>query len=365
MITTLVSWFQNKFISHQYTWFIELIILLLFLIGITMFRRYYTKKLETFTQKKNTSPWLIHYIQANEKPLFYFIWILGFTLMLDIVSVSFTLNTLPIFTQMTRKILFLALLLWGTLRYISRMEKHYLEDPSQTCDKTTILGFSKIAKAVFFILILLTAMQSLGISLSGVLAFGGITGAALAFAGKDLLANFFGGLIIYLDRPFRVGDYISSPDKSIEGTVEQIGWRLCRIRQFNSAPLFIPNSVFTTLSIENISQCLHRRIKFTIGLRYEDAPKIESVITAIKAMLRAHPGINQNAMILVAFSAFANSSLNIDIDCFSNTKEYQVFKKTYEDVSLKIIEIVKMTGADFAFPSRTLFIEQTATPDKK
>ena len=93
------------------------------------------------------------------------------------------------------------------------------------------------------------------------------------FAAKDLLANFFGGLTIYLDRPFAVGDWIRSPDREIEGTVERIGWRLTLIRTFDKRPLYIPNAVFTTIAVENPSRMHNRRIYETIGIRYDDAPE--------------------------------------------------------------------------------------------
>lgn len=90
----------------------------------------------------------------------------------------------------------------------------------------------------------------LGFSLSGVLAFGGIGGIAVGFAAKDMLANFFGGLAIYLDRPFIVGEWIRSPDHEIEGTVEHIGWRQTRVRAFNKNPIYVPNSLFSTIVVE-------------------------------------------------------------------------------------------------------------------
>ena len=92
-------------------------------------------------------------------------------------------------------------------------------------DETTVTAIAKLARVSIVITAALMAMQTLGISISGVLAFGGIGGIAVGFAAKDLLANFFGGLVIYLDRPFKVGDWIRSPDRDIEGTVVKIGWR--------------------------------------------------------------------------------------------------------------------------------------------
>ena len=86
------------------------------------------------------------------------------------------------------------------------------------------------------------------------MAFGGIGGIAIGFAAKDLLANFFGALMIFLDRPFSIGDWIRSPDREIEGVVEDIGWRSTKIRTFDKRPLFIPNSAFASLTVENASK---------------------------------------------------------------------------------------------------------------
>ena len=125
-----------------------------------------------------------------------------------------------------------------------------------------------------WVLSALMVLQSLGVSVSGLLAFGGIGGIAVGFAAKDMLANFLGGLSIYLDRPFAVGDWIRSPDRSIEGTVEDIGLRVTRIRTFDQRPLYVPNSTFSSVSLENPSRMTNRRIYETIGVRYEDAGRV-------------------------------------------------------------------------------------------
>ena len=138
------------------------------------------------------------------------------------------------------------------------------------------------------ILVILTVMQLFDYSVSGLLAFGGIGGIAVGFAAKDLLANFFGGLMIYLDRPFSVGDWIRSPDKEIEGTVEDIGWRLTRIRTFDKRPLYIPNSIFASISVENPSRMSNRRIYEKIGIRYDDMSKMNTIVTEVKLMLQKH-----------------------------------------------------------------------------
>ena len=122
-------------------------------------------------------------------------------------------------------------------------------------------------------------MQLLGFSIAGILTFGGVGGIAVGFAAQDLLSNFFGWLGIYLDRPFAVGDWIRSPDREIEGTVEEIGWRVTRIRTFDNRPLYVPNSAFTNISPSRIQQgCLIGRIYETIGVRYDDAGSLEQTL---------------------------------------------------------------------------------------
>ena len=141
---------------------------------------------------------------------------------------------------------------------------------TESADKATVRATAKLVRIVLWVVAGLMILQSVGVSISGLLAFGGIGGIAVGFAAKDLLANFFGGLMIYLDRPFNVGDWVRSPDREIEGTVENIGWRLTTIRSFSKRPIYVPNSMFSSIAVENPSRMANRRIYETIGLRYSD-----------------------------------------------------------------------------------------------
>ena len=155
-----------------------------------------------------------------------------------------------------------------------------------------MFAVGKLLKAICVILAVLVILQSTGYSISGVLAFGGVGGLAVGFAAKDLLANFFGGLMIYLDRPFKVGDWIRSPDKEIEGTVVKVGWRLTTITTFDKRPLYVPNAFFTTISVQNPSRMSHRRIFETLGVRYSDAARLPVIIEKVKSMLYEHDEID-------------------------------------------------------------------------
>lgn len=116
--------------------------------------------------------------------------------------------------------------------------------------------------------------------------------------------------MIYLDRPFSVGDWIRSPDQEIEGTVEDIGWRLTRIRTFDKRPLYIPNSVFANIAVENPSRMTHRRIFETLGIRYTDINKMNTIVDAVKSMLTEHPEIDSKQTLIVNFDKFSPSSVD-------------------------------------------------------
>ena len=132
---------------------------------------------------------------------------------------------------------------WFILAFIRGAEQEITQS-SDGIDLHTAGAISKLIRLAVIITAALVILQTLGFSISGVLAMGGVGGIAVGFAAKDLLANFFGGLIIYLDRPFSIGDWIRSPDRAIEGTVEKIGWRVTVIRNFESQPMYVPNSIF-------------------------------------------------------------------------------------------------------------------------
>jgi len=264
-----------------------------------------------------------------------------------------------------RDVALIACFAWFLIRFIGRVGKNVIAQRKargEDFDLTTIDALGKLARLVTVIVAVLMAAQTLGFQITGLLALGGVGGIAVGFAAKDLLANFFGGLTIYLDRPFSVGEWIRSPDKSIEGTVEYISWRHTRIRAFNKNPIYVPNSVFTTIVVENPSRMSHRRIKETIGLRYDDFAVVAPVVADIKSMLQEHPGIDTTQTLIVNFNQFGASSLDLMIYTFTKTRVWVEYHEVKQDVLLKIGEIIARHGAEIAFPTQTLHLQSdTAT----
>jgi MscS family membrane protein len=212
----------------------------------------------------------------------------------------------------------------------------------------------KLVKAAVIITAILALMQHFGFSISGVLAFGGVGGIAIGFAAKDLLSNFFGGLMIYMDRQFSVGDWIRSPDKEIEGTVEYIGWRITRIRTFDMRPLYVPNATFTSISVENPSRMHNRRFYETFGLRYQDQDKVQAITVAVKEMLLAHTAIDTKQTLMVNVNTFNAHSVDFFVYTFTKTTAWAEFHEIKQELLGLIGNIVAQHGADFAFPTQTI-----------
>ena len=162
--------------------------------------------------------------------------------------------------------------------------------------------------------------------------------------------------MIYLDRPFSVGEWIRSPDKEIEGTVEDIGWRLTRIRTFDKRPLYIPNSVFASISVENPSRMSNRRIYETVGIRYQDISSMDAIVKQVTAMLMAHPEIDTTQTMIVNFNKFSASSVDFFVYTFTKTTNWIDFHEIKQDVLLRVAEIVAANSAEMAFPTSTLHI---------
>ncbi|EXI80053.1 MAG: MscS family inner membrane protein YnaI [Candidatus Accumulibacter appositus] len=320
-------------------------------------------RLEARTLQTST-PWDNALVSAARQPLTVVAWVLGLSFAARIVEAGTEATVFEIIDPV-RIIGVIACIAWFLVRFIGNIQNAIVAQRlarGESIDRTTVDAIGKLLRISVLITAALVGLQSLGFSISGVLAFGGIGGIAVGFAAKDLLANFFGGLMVYLDRPFAVGDWIRSPDKDIEGTVEEIGWRLTRIRTFDKRPLYVPNGIFAQIAVENPSRMSNRRIKEIVGVRYDDVGKLAAITDDIKAMLRAHPEIDQQQTMIVNFDQFSASSLDILVYTFTRTTVWVAYHEIKQDVLLKIAEIVARHGAEIAFPTRTLHMTGSRNP---
>lgn len=308
--------------------------------------------------EKTENPWDDAFLIAMRKPLSFLIWVIGLSIAAEITSKQMD-PEFANFIEPVRDVAVIVAIAWFLVRFIKRAEINLIarhEEKEEPVDITTMDAIAKLLRLSVMITAALVILQTLGFSISGVLAFGGVGGIAVGFAARDLLANFFGGLMIYLDRPFSVGDWIRSPDRQIEGTVESIGWRLTVIRTFDKRPLYVPNSVFANIAVENPSRMTNRRIYETIGIRYADVDKMEAITSDVESMLRQHPDIDTSQTLIVNFVDFAPSSLDFFVYTFTKTTVWVEFHKIKQDVLLKIENIISSHGAEIAFPTSTVHI---------
>jgi MscS family membrane protein len=304
-------------------------------------------------------------VEAAGRPMHLLVWVVGVGFAGDVILRD-TQAALFAAVPPLRTVGVISALVWFLVRLVVKLEEALIvrrQERGQPVDRTTVKALGRLLRASVLITGVLVGLQSLGFSISGVLAFGGIGGLAVGFAAKDILANFFGGLMIYLDRPFAVGDWINSPDRDIEGTVEDIGWRLTRIRGFDKRPIYVPNSLFASMAVVNPSRMSHRRIYETVGIRYDDIAVMEPVVRDVEAMLRGDPEIDTDQTLMVNFNAFNSSSVDFFVYCFTRTTDWARYHVVKQAVLLRIAEIVATHGAEIAFPTRTLhMVQESAEP---
>ena len=362
-MTDLITQFEQH---HQtLTWVIQAFVvvfvaLLLDFVQKRVLIRIYARALVT------SNLWDDALVDALRRPLSLLIWVVGITFAAQIVGAAADVTLLEAAGPL-RDIGVICALAWFLIRLIRGVEQNVIarhQADAKPYDRTTLDAIGKLTRVSVLITAGLVMLQTLGFSISGVLAFGGIGGIAVGFAARDLLANFFGGLTIYLDRPFAVGDWIRSPDRDIEGTVEEIGWRLTRIRSFDKRPIYVPNATFTSIAVVNPSRMSHRRIYETIGLRYDDIGRMDAVVGDVRAMLEAHPEIDTTQTLIVNFNQFAASSLDFFVYTFTKTTQWVRYHEVKHDVLLQIAGIIASHGAEIAYPTSTVHVPEPIAIDR-
>ena len=261
-------------------------------------------------------------------------------------------------------LLIVLMISWSIIRGLNfyLTSKPYIRNLTSDDDATLVSEtyeiVVRIIKIIVAVITLLIIMQELGLSISGLLAFGGVGGLIVGLAAKDLLSNFFGGMMIFFDRPFRVGEFIKSPDRNIEGIVEKIGWRLTVVRTFSKNVLYIPNTAFSSIIVENATRMSNRRINETIGIRYDDLSKMKSIISDVNLILSDNVNIDQSQKAKVYFKTFSASSCDFFIYAFTLTKDWEEFLSIKQDILLEVAGIIEKHDAEIAYPTTTVFINK-------
>ena len=300
-------------------------------------------------------------LQAFRRPAFFLVYIVGFYLALGVLTLPIDPIDLPRFITA----LFTSLLivdagwfLYSATDILALYLKRFTAGTESKLDDQLVPIVRKGCRLVIVLLALLMIIQNLGYSVSSLLAGLGLGGLAFALAAKDSLANMFGSVTIFTDRPFQVGDWIKVP--GAEGTVEDVGLRSTRIRTFAKTLISIPNAKLAGNTIENMDARPVRRVKMTVGVTYETkADQMKKAVEAIREILRGHPGVDQGYW-LVYFTDFGASSLDIFVYYFTKSKVWAEYLEVRQDVNLLIMTKLEDLGLEIAFPTQTVYLKKEA-----
>ena len=260
-------------------------------------------------------------------------------------------------TRRVSTVLFFFLLSWALKIFSDAVFKMLEENMAKkyVAAKNLLTLGNQITKYTIYTISFLVILDTLGANITAVVASLGIGGAALAFASKDTIANFFGSVSLIVDRPFIVGDWITAA--GVEGVVEFIGFRSTRIRTFPRTVVSIPNSVLANATVENWSKRNKRRYSATLGMTYSATPEqMEAIVEDIKTILRNNSRVDQSD-IRVSFSGFGDSSLDISVLYYLFDISPIPFAEDVQKINLDIMRAVQKRGLSFAFPSRSIYVE--------
>jgi MscS family membrane protein len=296
-------------------------------------------------------------IEALRKPAMLLVFIAGLFVAIQILQLPTEPTDLRHFAFAVLKVLItfaVALACYNLVSLLDEWIARWVNRTESTLDDH-LAPFVRKSLRVFIVFIaVLMAIQNLGYSISGLLASLGIGGLAVALAAKDTLANVFGSVMIILDRPFHIGDWVKTKD--LEGIVEEVGFRSTKIRTLDGSLISVPNSTITNMAIDNCSRMTARRIRMTIGVTYETTPdQLRQAVEMIRTMLASHGKIDPQR-VAVRFTDFGASSLDILVNCFTGATATPEYLAVREEVCLRIMEIFEKAGVEIAFPSRSLYL---------
>jgi len=357
MLEQLEVLFSETFLGISLGRFAAAFVILVFALLLKKILGYLFARFLLPLAQKSATHYDDQFVAGLKKPAEFLVVIAGLFVIVQVLQLPADPVNVRRFAYAVLKVLATFDVAWALFNMVDLLETYlekWVSRTESTLDDNLLPFVRKSLRAFIIFIAAIMIIQNLGYSISGLLASLGIGGLAVALAAKDTLANIFGSLMIILDRPFHIGDWIKAGD--MEGTVEEVGFRSTKIRTFAKTLISVPNSAITNISIDNFSRMPKRRIKLTVGVTYETTPaRMREAVERIRAMLRAHPAIDQEFM-LVNFTDFAASSLDILVYCFTVTTVWAEYLAAREDVCLKIMDILEDLGMEIAFPSRSVYL---------
>lgn len=306
-------------------------------------------------------------LNAFEKPINIVLFVIAFYAAINLAPIA-SLNNLVIVDRILRSTIVINFF-WGCYNVSDTTHGimlDVLEKAGIRSEESLSNIFATVIRLIIVVLCFVTVAREWNYDISGFIASLSIGSVAVAFAAKDALANVFGSLIIVLDKPFKIGDWIMA--NGIEGIVESVSFRSTCIRTFPQELVYIPNSLLSNTPITNFTLREKRRIDFTLGLTYgTTSAQIETLIANLKDYLSHNPKIYDDD-IRTHFVNYNSSSLDIRVTCYARTGKQVEYLNILQEINLKAMAIMEEAGVSCAFPSTSVYFEtplQTEAPAAK
>ena len=230
------------------------------------------------------------------------------------------------------------------------------EELENRLNKTLMTLLKKAAKVLILIIAGIAVLSETGINVATLITGIGLGGLTIALAAQDTAQNLFGGLVILLDRPFSIGDWITVGD--VSGEVVDINFRSTKVRALDNSVYILTNSTVSSATINNGTLRNKRLYRFTLGVTYDTTrPQLEQLMTDLTAMLKASPYTYEDS-VLVKLSGFGASSIDLLVSAYLRTADMTRFLQMQNDLNLDLMDVMQKNGVDFAFPSTTVYLEK-------
>jgi len=293
------------------------------------------------------------------KPLKVFFIILGIYLAIVFLRVPLQINdqVMDIVTKTFKiiSVIEFAVGLSNSFTAKTILGKKLRKSLSQKMDDTVFEFVLKITRVLIYVIAIFLVLAILEINLTGLIAGLGLGGVIITLAAQDTAKNLFGGLVIFIDKPFAVGDWIQMDN--YEGTIEDITFRTTRIRTFENALVNIPNAIIADASVTNWSKMEKRRYKTNLCVEL-DTPleKLELLKTRIEKMLQERESVFDDS-IIVRFDQITDNGINILIYTYTNSVDYASYLKEVEDINMKIMKILNEEHIELAYDTKTVYVK--------
>ncbi len=353
MQSSLIEWLT------VHTWPVEVVAALISLLLLNFgLKKLLAKQKRTAHVKEGS--WLYHLDYAALVPAQVLLSILLGCFLIDLAIREFSGASISL--AVVRNVGIVICLAWFFLRWkkvVHRTLMAHQGGLKHSYDPLSLAVTGRLFTIGVVFLTSLIVLQLLGVDIAPLVAFGGIGAAALGFASKDVIANFFGGVMLSFTRPFTVGDFVELPQKKMSGNVEEIGWYLTSLRDVKKQPIYIPNWLFATELLINQSRISHRCLDERIEIRYDDLSKLTPILKEVRSVLEQEPLLDRKLSHYAHLLEFTSFSVQMELKAYFTCTAYQEFMQVRQKLLLRIHDILSQFGVETPVPITQIVMRES------